>query len=185
MSEEPEPIPLFEETQEPPWPFMALGLGSGAAGGFMAFRSWNIVARLGMAGAAAGGLGLLLSEVLFPMRTSVLSEEVQVRFGRRTRFRIPLRNVTRAYPRTYDPLREYGGWGIRIGPSGRAFNLRGKEGVQLVLRSGQRVLIGSQQAGELADVIRSLTDCESEPEAPEETELYEEQASWADDESGI
>ncbi len=47
--------------------------------------------------------------------------------------------------RQYRPLIEYGGWGIRIGPSGRAFNIHGKTGLQIVLNKGNKVLIGTQQ----------------------------------------
>jgi len=46
--------------------------------------------------------------------------------------------------RRYSPLREYGGWGIRIGPNGWAYNARGSEGIQLVDRFGNRILIGTQ-----------------------------------------
>ena len=157
-----EPIAIFEEVQNPPWPLMALGVGAGAAGGFAAGRAISMAAGLGAAGAIASGLGLVFSEFLFPMRTTVSSDQVQIRFGRRTRFRIPLSRITQAYARTYDPLREYGGWGIRGGSRGGAFNMRGREGVQLVLRSGKRLLIGSQRAGELAEIIQRLSGCAAE-----------------------
>lgn len=55
--------------------------------------------------------------------------------------------------RTYRPLAEYGGWGIKYGRSGKAYNISGNRGVQLVLRSGKRILLGSQRADELAAAI--------------------------------
>jgi hypothetical protein len=55
----------------------------------------------------------------------------------------------------YNPLLDYGGWGIRYGLKGRAYNVRGNKGVQLELRDGKRVMIGSQRAEELA---RALTE---------------------------
>lgn len=54
---------------------------------------------------------------------------------------------------TYRPIKEYGGWGIRYGSKGKAYNVSGNRGVQLELRSGQRILIGSQQPEELAQAI--------------------------------
>ncbi len=156
------PIPIFEETQDPPWPFLALGVGAPAVGVLAAVRALGLLSRLSVAGVAATGIGLALREFVFPLHTAVLPQEIQVRFGRRTRFRIPLRNVVRAYARTYQPLREYGGWGIRVGPSGRAFNMRGNQGVQLELRSGQRVLLGSDRADALAETIRELAGCPGE-----------------------
>jgi hypothetical protein len=61
--------------------------------------------------------------------------------------------IERAEARRYRPIREYLGWGIRWGPSGRAYNLNGDRGVQLVLASGRRVLIGSERADELEAAI--------------------------------
>ena len=55
--------------------------------------------------------------------------------------------------RTYNALREYGGWGIRYGPQGKAYNVGGNRGVQLVLTDGKRILIGSQRPEELAEAL--------------------------------
>lgn len=155
---------LFEETQQPPWAALALGLGGGAVGVLAAARALSLAARFGVAAVAVGGMGYLFSEFLFPMSTTLFADELQVHFGRRTRFRIPLKNVVRAYARTYDPLGEYGGWGIRGGKgNNRAFNMQGNLGVQLVLRSGQKLLIGSDRPEELAYAIRKATGCEGSP----------------------
>ena len=54
---------------------------------------------------------------------------------------------------TYQPIREFAGWGIR-GWGGRiAYNVSGNIGVELTLADGRRVLIGSQRADELAVAI--------------------------------
>lgn len=63
--------------------------------------------------------------------------------------------IASAEVRTYRPIREYGGWGLRYGPGGWAYNARGDRGVQLVLRDGRRVLIGSGRAEELLAAIRT------------------------------
>jgi len=57
--------------------------------------------------------------------------------------------------RTYRPIREYGGWGVRKGLFGRgkALNVSGNRGVQLVFRDGRKFLIGSRRADELARAI--------------------------------
>lgn len=164
MSEQSEPKPLYEEVQEPFLPLRVITAGAGAASVFAATRTLALGARLGVAGLVASGIGMLLTEFLVPLHTCLVPEELQVRFGRRTRFRIPLKNVVRAYSRTYNPLMEYGGWGIRYGLQGRAFNMRGDQGVQLELRSGQRVLIGSQDPDALAEAIRKAAGCEGAPD---------------------
>ncbi|MCC7421529.1 MAG: hypothetical protein IT428_14690 [Planctomycetaceae bacterium] len=69
--------------------------------------------------------------------------------------RIALSDVVRAEVRTYHPIREYGGWGIRWGRGGMAYNARGNQGVQLELKDGRRVLIGSQEPERLLAAVRA------------------------------
>jgi hypothetical protein len=54
---------------------------------------------------------------------------------------------------TYRPIRDYGGWGIRYGRGGKAYNVSGNRGVMLELSDGQKLLIGSQRPEELANAI--------------------------------
>jgi len=64
-------------------------------------------------------------------------------------------DIAEAEARQYNPLTEYGGWGMRWGISGQCWNVSGRYGVQLVLRNGRRVLIGSRESEELARRIRA------------------------------
>ncbi|MBN1576033.1 MAG: hypothetical protein JW913_05745 [Chitinispirillaceae bacterium] len=57
----------------------------------------------------------------------------------------------------YHPLRDYGGWGIRFCKGGKAFNVAGDRGLQLYLKTGKRILIGTQKDKELADFLAGLT----------------------------
>lgn len=72
----------------------------------------------------------------------------------RLRRSIPYNQIDSCEPRTYSPIGEYGGWGIRYGRGGKAYNISGNRGVQLVLKSGEKLLLGSQKADELASAIR-------------------------------
>jgi len=65
--------------------------------------------------------------------------------------------------RTYRPIREYGGWGIRFGAGGKAYNVSGNRGLQLTFRGGRtkHVLIGSQRAEELAMAVESARRIET------------------------
>jgi hypothetical protein len=63
--------------------------------------------------------------------------------------------IAQAQARRYRPIVEYGGWGIRYGFNGMAYNVSGNEGVQLTLRNGKRILIGSQRSEELERAIQS------------------------------
>ncbi len=62
------------------------------------------------------------------------------------------------YSRTYRPILEYGGWGIRCSftGKGKAYNVSGNKGVQLVLTNGKKLLIGSQRPDELAAAIDQM-----------------------------
>jgi hypothetical protein len=62
-------------------------------------------------------------------------------------------HIARWEARTYRPILEYGGWGVRFGPRGRAYNVSGDRGVELTLDNGKRVLIGSQRSDDLAAAI--------------------------------
>jgi hypothetical protein len=44
----------------------------------------------------------------------------------------------------YSPLRDYGGWGIRYGLKGKAYNVSGNQGVLFKLKNGKRFMIGTQ-----------------------------------------
>ena len=58
--------------------------------------------------------------------------------------------------RSYSALKEYGGWGIRYGRYGKAYNVSGNRGVQLEFMNGEKLLFGSKRAEELAQAIQSV-----------------------------
>jgi hypothetical protein len=80
---------------------------------------------------------------------------------------IPLAEIRGFEAVTYNPLRDYGGWGIRYGwRGGMAYNVSGRRGVQLELADGARLLVGSQRAEELARAIAEATRTQSQPREP-------------------
>ena len=66
---------------------------------------------------------------------------------------VPCSAIVRAEAVTYSPLREFGGWGIRWGRWGRAYSASGTRGVRIECREGDRFLLGSGRAQELAQCI--------------------------------
>lgn len=88
--------------------------------------------------------------------TEVDERGVRIRLTPLASRRIAPEAIEAAYVRTYRPLLEYGGWGVRWGWSGRAYNASGNRGVQLVLKDGTRLLIGSQQPEELLEAVRAI-----------------------------
>ena len=57
---------------------------------------------------------------------------------------------------TYKPLLHYGGWGIRYGLYGRAYNVAGNQGIMLTLTKGKKVLIGTQNPAEFQAFIEDI-----------------------------
>ena len=102
--------------------------------------------------------------IIFPAWFIIMKLEIQVTQNA-LRFRMyplhlswrefPLDTIADATAVVYRPLREYGGWGIRIGRKGMAYNVSGNEGVQVTLRNGKSFLLGSLRATELGQALRS------------------------------
>lgn len=86
--------------------------------------------------------------------TEVRNDGITIRFHPVYRKTIPYNEILSVQARAYRPLYEYGGWGIKYGRSGWAYNIIGDRGVQLELGKGKRILIGSQRADELEEVIK-------------------------------
>ena len=57
----------------------------------------------------------------------------------------------------YHPILDYGGWGIRIRPfSGRAYNVKGNQGMKIYLKNGRTVLLGTQNPNGLEQAMHKL-----------------------------
>lgn len=66
---------------------------------------------------------------------------------------------------TYNPIRDYGGWGIRGLPGNMAYNVSGNRGVHLTFTDGATLLIGSQRPTELAHAINVAQRADATPPA--------------------
>ncbi len=101
------------------------------------------------------GFGLPFFFYYMTLTTEVLPGTLQVRFRpfHLKPVRIPLHTVRDFERVTYNPIREYGGWGIRWGAKGKAYSTSGREGVLLRFYNTQPLLIGSQRARELFQAI--------------------------------
>ena len=112
--------------------------------------------------AQAGGIiltiGIVALFIVLKLETKVRSDGLYVRyFPFHFKFKkINPEDLTEYSARQYSPLREYGGWGIKCGKGGKAYNVSGDRGLQLVFNNGKRLLIGSQKADELEQAMRSV-----------------------------
>jgi hypothetical protein len=58
--------------------------------------------------------------------------------------------------RKYNPILEFGGWGIRYGIKGKAYNVKGNMGLQLYFKNGKRLLIGTQKPEQVKWAISKM-----------------------------
>lgn len=159
-----ESVIIFEEIQQfarKSQGFFKIAIGLLLLGSIISFLSGfengKELATGLLAGVVIAGLvNLFLSKTR--LITRICSDGIYVRFpplqGSFSRF--AWEDIDRIHIRTYSPLREYGGWGIRLGAMGTAYNVSGNVGVQLILKNGSRLLIGTNQPEEVARVLQRL-----------------------------
>lgn len=104
------------------------------------------------------GVTLPLAFAVARLETEVRSDGLRLRyppFMFRVKHFHPL-EIMRCEARSYRPIREYGGWGIRWWFGRVAYSVRGNRGAELTLANGRIVMVGSQRADELADALRRV-----------------------------
>ncbi len=105
------------------------------------------------------GLSLLITFFVlsFHLDTQIKSEGIYVRlFPLQITYRFfPWDSLLKCYVRKYNPVREYGGWGFRLGLFGKgtAYNISGNEGLQLEFTNGKKLLIGTQKPAALSEAV--------------------------------
>lgn len=104
------------------------------------------------------GIGILLLLYSAKLTTEVRNDGLYIRFFpfHLSYHKIPLEDLKRCKARTYYPIGEYGGWGIRYARKDKAYNVSGNLGVRLDYSDGRHLLIGSQRPEELAQAIESV-----------------------------
>nr|MBP6978828.1 hypothetical protein [Lentimicrobiaceae bacterium] len=56
----------------------------------------------------------------------------------------------------YSTIGEYGGWGYRMGgkKAGVAYNISGNMGLQLELKNGKKILLGTKKPVEMEEALK-------------------------------
>jgi hypothetical protein len=71
---------------------------------------------------------------------------------------IPWNSISEYYIRNYNPISEFGGWGIKSSfrkKTGKAYTIKGTIGLQLTLKNGKKILIGTQKKEEIERVLET------------------------------
>lgn len=109
---------------------------------------------------------LLVFGILFPvffhsikLVTEVRTDGLYIRFYpfHRSFKTFPFETIQNYDVRTYNPIRDYGGWGIRYGLKGKAYTTAGNRGVLFEFVDGKKVkklMVGSQVPEKLSEIIK-------------------------------
>jgi hypothetical protein len=99
------------------------------------------------------GLGFPIFGYAVRLITEVTNAGVRVGIYPFKMREISHKDIDTAMEREYSALREFGGWGVRVSKHGKAYSAYGEKGVQLLLRDGSAILIGSQKPAELTGAL--------------------------------
>jgi len=105
---------------------------------------------------------VILLFLLAELETEINDTEVAYKFFPFVlrKVKVSWSNVEKAFIRKYSAVTEYGGWGYRIGlfGHGRALNISGDMGLQLILKSGKKLLIGTRRPDDVEKAIHKLRE---------------------------
>lgn len=108
------------------------------------------------------GLSLLLTVLFINLRldTQIKKDGIYVRFFP---FHLNFKEyswdkISKLFVRQYNPIGDYGGWGLRLGlfGKGKAYNVSGNKGLQIVFTDNTKLLIGTKKTEELRDTLEKL-----------------------------
>lgn len=100
---------------------------------------------------------VILLLLVIQLRTRIDEQGIHVQM-----FPFHLRAVTYSWSEIYSaeavkysPIGDYGGWGVRVSfrGKGKAFNVRGDEGIKIVMADGKTRMIGTQKLNEAKEVL--------------------------------
>lgn len=102
------------------------------------------------------GVGLPMFFWWMKLEVEVWTDHIQIRFRPFANRRIIYSEIERIQARTYSPIKEYAGWGVKGWSNKKmAYNVSGNQGVELFLSDGKTVMIGSQKPKALAAAIEA------------------------------
>ena len=118
-----------------------------------------LVATNVLAASVQAFVGLILLQFYGGQRTRVDRQRLTIRYGLTgiRIFRCSISQITGIRIRTFAPIADFGGYGIRMARGVTAYYLAGRSGVQLELTGRRSVLIGSTHPERLAAVLEAFT----------------------------
>lgn len=107
------------------------------------------------------GIPVIILLVLTRLKTTINNNGIYIKFFPIYAFDkvIQWKEIDDIYIRKYKPLKEYGGWGLRISYlHGLAYTISGNYGIQIIFKNGKKLMIGTQNRDEAMRIIQSIRD---------------------------
>ena len=123
---------------------------------------------VGIVSGCSSAIGVPLFFLLVYLRTEVRAEGVYYKFvplQRRFRY-IPFDKIKSFRVVQYRPIADYGGWGIRRGREGRAYNVSEDMGILFELPNEETFLLGSRTP---YDLFQAIKRAKASPPASQES----------------
>jgi hypothetical protein len=105
-------------------------------------------------------IAMIIFMYVLKLDTEIMEDGIQFSFspvvGKKL---LPWKEVDTVFIRKYNAIMEYGGWGIRNNMGkmkGRALSVSGDMGIQLIMKDGKRLLIGTRKPEEVQAVLTQL-----------------------------
>jgi hypothetical protein len=104
-------------------------------------------------------ISLFLLFYFMKLTTSIDKEGIWIRyipFMNKKKF-IPWNQIKNIYIRKYDPIMEFGGYGLRYSfKRGMAYNVSGLWGLQIILNNGKKIMIGTRKSDDLKKLLATF-----------------------------
>jgi len=152
---------IFLETQKfNQWWLILILIVIGLVGPVIIISDWQSISEQGsesrIIGIIAIAVELLVVGLILYISLKTRIDEVGVHymfFPLHWKFRlIPWAEIQNCHVRKYKPILEYGGWGMKLGlmkKHGRSITVKGDMGIQLELKTGKKILIGTQKSDQV------------------------------------
>lgn len=95
---------------------------------------------------------------IMKLETVIKSDGIYVRFFPfHTKYKyFSLAELNKCYVRKYSAVGEYGGWGMKGWGNNKSLSVSGDQGIQLEIKEGKKLLIGTHDSDEVSKVLLQL-----------------------------
>ena len=125
----------------------------------MIYISIKLYGTSGFIGVVFGGLApsfLVFCLLIFSRLTTIINDTgILIRFFpfHTKQRKINWEDIKECSIIKYNPIKDYGGWGLRNNLKGKAYNTKGNIGIQIQLNDEKRILVGTQQPDKVKGII--------------------------------